>query len=71
MSRADAVPAPLLVLGGVLSVQFGGALAATLVEGTDIRVGGPALLSQAGAEPLSTDEWAQDGRIVLHVLVEG
>ncbi|WP_047692666.1 HAD-IC family P-type ATPase, partial [Kocuria sp. ZOR0020] len=41
------------------------------VEGTDIRVGGPALLSQAGAEPLSTDEWAQDGRIVLHVLVEG
>ena len=41
------------------------------VEGTDIRVGGPALLSQAGVEPLSTDEWAQDGRIVLHVLVEG
>ncbi|MCM3554451.1 EamA family transporter [Janibacter melonis] len=32
MSRADAVPAPLLVLGGVLSVQFGGALAATLVS---------------------------------------
>ncbi|MGN7249180.1 EamA family transporter [Janibacter anophelis] len=31
MSRVDAVPAPLLVLGGVLSVQFGGALAATLV----------------------------------------
>ncbi|MBM6546479.1 EamA family transporter [Janibacter sp. YIM B02568] len=31
MSRADLVPAPLLVLGGVVSVQFGGALAATLV----------------------------------------
>ena len=31
MSRADAIPAPLLVLGGVVSVQFGGALAATLV----------------------------------------
>lgn len=31
MSRVDAVPAPLLVLAGVVSVQFGGALAATLV----------------------------------------
>lgn len=31
MSRVDAVPAPFLVLAGVLSVQFGGALAATLV----------------------------------------
>lgn len=31
MSRVDAVPAPVLVLGGVVSVQFGGALAATLV----------------------------------------
>ncbi len=31
MSRADAVPAPVLVLAGVISVQFGGALAATLV----------------------------------------
>ena len=31
MSRVDAIPAPLLVLGGVVSVQFGGALAATLV----------------------------------------
>ena len=32
MSRVDAVPAPLLVLAGVVSVQFGGALAATLVH---------------------------------------
>ncbi|MGG5257255.1 EamA family transporter [Phycicoccus avicenniae] len=30
-SPADRVPAPLLVLAGVVSVQFGGALAATLV----------------------------------------
>lgn len=31
MSVSERVPAPLLVLGGVVSVQFGGALAATLV----------------------------------------
>ena len=31
MSRVESIPAPVLVLGGVLSVQFGGALAATLV----------------------------------------
>jgi inner membrane transporter RhtA len=30
-SAADRVPAPLLVLAGIISVQFGGALAATLV----------------------------------------
>jgi inner membrane transporter RhtA len=39
---SDAVPAPLLVLGGVVSVQFGSALAATLVE--DIGAGGSVLL---------------------------
>ena len=39
MSR---VPAPLLVFGGVLSVQFGGALAATLVP--EIGAGGSVLL---------------------------
>ena len=37
MSATDRVPAPLLVLGGVVSVQFGGALAATLVP--DIGAG--------------------------------
>lgn len=42
MSRVDSVPAPLLVFGGVVSVQFGGALAATLVP--EIGVGGSALL---------------------------
>lgn len=31
VSRADSVPAPVLVLGGIVSVQFGGALAASLV----------------------------------------
>jgi len=39
---AAAVPAALLVLGGVVSVQFGSALAATLVE--DIGAGGSVLL---------------------------
>jgi inner membrane transporter RhtA len=29
--RAETVPAPVLVLGGIVSVQFGGALAATLI----------------------------------------
>ena len=39
MSRgSDVVPAPLLVLGGIVSVQFGGALAATLVP--EIGAGG-------------------------------
>ncbi len=39
---AARVPAPLLVLGGVISVQFGGALAATLVP--EIGAGGSVLL---------------------------
>ena len=30
-TAADRVPAPVLVLAGIVSVQFGGALAATLV----------------------------------------
>lgn len=42
MSRVDAVPAPVLVLGGVVSVQFGGALAATLVP--EIGAAGSVLL---------------------------
>ncbi len=42
MSRRAVVPAPLLVLGGVVSVQFGGALAATLVP--EIGAGGSVLL---------------------------
>lgn len=39
---AASVPAPVLVLGGVVSVQFGGALAATLVP--EIGAGGSVLL---------------------------
>ena len=39
---AASVPAPLLVFGGVVSVQFGGALAATLVP--EIGAGGSVLL---------------------------
>ncbi len=39
---ASSVPAPALVLGGVVSVQFGGALAATLVP--EIGAGGSVLL---------------------------
>lgn len=39
---ARTVPAPLLVLGGILSVQFGGALAATLIP--EVGVGGSVLM---------------------------
>ena len=42
MSATARVPAPLLVLGGVVSVQFGGALAATLVP--DIGAGASVLV---------------------------
>ena len=42
MSATDRFPAPLLVLGGVVSVQFGGALAATLVP--DIGAGASVLV---------------------------
>ncbi|GAA4121675.1 EamA family transporter [Knoellia locipacati] len=42
MSRLNSVPAPLLVLAGVVSVQFGGALAATLVP--EIGAGGSVVM---------------------------
>ncbi|MBM6403808.1 EamA family transporter [Phycicoccus sp. CSK15P-2] len=42
MTTADRVPAPVLVLGGIVSVQFGGALAATLVP--SIGAGGSVVL---------------------------
>ena len=53
----SAVPAPLLVLGGVLSVQFGAALAATLVPTIGasgsvlLRIGFAAILLLAVARP--------------------
>jgi inner membrane transporter RhtA len=48
--NADRVPAPLLVFGGIVSVQFGGALAATLVP--EIGAGGSVLLRVAFAAVL-------------------
>lgn len=42
------------------------------VEGKRVAVGGPNLLSEAGAEELPiADEWREQGAIILHVLVEG
>lgn len=42
MSRPSTIPAPLLVLAGIVSVQFGGALAATLVP--EIGAGGSVVM---------------------------
>lgn len=64
MSRVDAVPAPVLVLGGVVSVQFGGALAATLVPQIGaagsvlLRLGFATVLLVAIARP----RWRGHGR---------
>ena len=41
------------------------------VDGADVRVGGPALLSRADVQPLPSEDWERDGRTVLHVLVDG
>ncbi|HEU5485186.1 MAG TPA: copper-translocating P-type ATPase [Microlunatus sp.] len=42
------------------------------VQGHDVRVGGPGLLSRHGLEPLvETTTWAAGGATVLHVLVDG
>ncbi|UFU05449.1 heavy metal translocating P-type ATPase [Ruania halotolerans] len=42
------------------------------VAGRTIRVGGPALLEDAGQQPLpESAEWAEGGRTVLHVLADG
>ena len=61
MSR---VPAPLLVFGGVVSVQFGGALAATLVP--EIGAGGSVLLrilfSALILVPLARPRWRGHSR---------
>lgn len=45
--RADLVPAPMLVLGGIVSVQFGGALAQTLIP--QIGAGGSVVVRLAFA----------------------
>ena len=44
------------------------------VEGRAVRVGGPRMLAEAGAESGEADaaeEWRSEGAIVLHVLVDG
>ena len=42
------------------------------VSGAEVRVGGPALLADAGATELSASaSWRDQGAIVLHVLVDG
>lgn len=42
------------------------------VDGRQVQVGGPALLTQTGATELSIAEaWRTEGAIILHVLVEG
>jgi Cu2+-exporting ATPase len=43
-----------------------------VIEGLEVSVGGPSLLGRWNASPLpSTDAWAAEGDIVLHVLREG
>jgi len=63
-SAALAVPAPLLVLGGIVSVQFGGALAAQLVP--EIGAGGAVLLRVGIAAlvllPFARPQWHAHGR---------
>jgi Cu2+-exporting ATPase len=42
------------------------------VDGRTIQVGGPYMLEQENASELAvTDEWRQEGAIILHVLVDG
>ena len=42
-----------------------------VVDGAQIRVGGPGLLEQTGAQALPSEQWDRDGRTVLHVLSDG
>ncbi len=70
---APVVPAPLLVLGGVVSVQFGGALAATLVPEIGaggsvlLRIGIAALILVAVARPRLRGHTASAWRTVVAV----
>ena len=69
--RSISAPAPLLVLGGVVSVQFGGALAATLIPrigaaGTvTLRLGLGVVLLLAVARPRVRGRALRDWRAVL------
>lgn len=43
-----------------------------IVDGRVVRVGGPALLDEEGADELPVaEEWRRDGSIILHVVVDG
>lgn len=43
-----------------------------MVEGTEIRVGGPALLAEAAASEIpAADAWRDEGAIILHVMQNG
>ena len=42
-----------------------------VVDGAEIRVGGPGLLERTGAQALPSEQWDRDGRTVLHVLSDG
>lgn len=42
------------------------------VDGAEIRVGGPRLLEEVGADEVpQAEEWRQDGAIILHVIRDG
>jgi Cu2+-exporting ATPase len=46
--------------------------ARAIVDGRQVAVGGPRLLAEAGLQPVPESEaWAQEGRTVLHVVVDG
>lgn len=68
--RGERVPAPLLVLGGIVSVQFGGALAATLlpligaVGSVALRLGIGALVMVILARPRWRGRTRQDWQAV-------
>jgi inner membrane transporter RhtA len=69
--RPATVPAPLLVLGGVVSVQFGGALAATLVPeigaagSVTLRLWFATLILLVAARPVVTGHTPQAWRIAV------
>jgi Cu2+-exporting ATPase len=46
--------------------------ARAIVDGRSVAVGGPRLLAELGLEPLAgTERWADEGRTILHVAVDG
>jgi len=42
------------------------------VDGAEVRVGGPKLLDEIGAQEIAAaDEWREEGAIILHVVLDG